>query len=43
MIYTHTTLENKRKALEQLDPKAVTKGPSLWQRDAGVLAWLDSL
>jgi len=43
MIYTHTTLENKRKALEQLDSTVVATGPSRWQSDAGVLAWLDSL
>jgi site-specific recombinase XerD len=43
MTYTHTTLENKRKALEQLDSTVLAQRPSRWQSDAGVLAWLDSL
>ncbi|MBL8238800.1 MAG: hypothetical protein JNM66_15355 [Bryobacterales bacterium] len=36
-------LETKHKALEQADPKLRPAKPPRWQRDADLMAWLDSL
>ena len=41
--YAQASLETKRKALEQVDPKLRPAKPPRWKRDADLLAWLDSL
>ena len=41
--YARANLETKRKALEQVGAPAATGHPPSWKRDAGVLAWLDTL
>jgi site-specific recombinase XerD len=41
--YAHASLEMKRKALEQVDPKLRPGKPPRWKRDADLMAWLDSL
>ena len=41
--YAQANLETKREALERLNPSTKIKKPPRWRRDAGVLAWLDSL
>jgi site-specific recombinase XerD len=41
--YAHASLETKRKALEQVDPKLRPAKPPRWKRDVDLLAWLDSL
>jgi site-specific recombinase XerD len=41
--YAQANLETKRKALEQVDPELRPGKPPRWKRDAGLLAWLDSL
>jgi integrase/recombinase XerC len=40
--YARANLETKRKALEQVGVPATSGAPS-WKRDAGLLAWLDTL
>jgi len=41
--YAQASLEMKRKALEQVDPKLRPGKPPRWKRDADLMAWLDSL
>jgi len=41
--YAQANLETKRRALEQADPKLRPAKPPRWERDADLLAWLDSL
>src|SRR5439155_9672996 len=41
--YAQASLETKRKALEQVDPKLRPAKPPRWKRDTDLLAWLDSL
>jgi site-specific recombinase XerD len=42
-LYAQASLETKRKALEQVDPKLRAAKPPRWKNDADLLAWLDSL
>ena len=41
--YAQANLETKRKALEQVDAKLRPTKPPRWNRDADLLAWLNSL
>ncbi len=41
--YAQANLETKRKALEQVGVPAAENRPPRWKRDAGLLAWLDTL
>src|SRR5437762_14035451 len=41
--YAQASLETKRKALEQVDPKFRPTKPPRWKRDTDLLGWLDSL
>jgi len=41
--YAQASLETKRKALEQVDPKCRPTKPPRWKRDTDLLGWLDSL
>lgn len=41
--YAQASLETKRAALDRLDSSTKIKKPPRWKRDAGLLAWLDSL
>jgi integrase/recombinase XerC len=41
--YARANLETKRKALEQVSSPITTAHPPSWKRDAGLLAWLDTL
>lgn len=41
--YAQANLDTKRAALDRLDSSTKIKKPPRWKRDAGLLAWLDSL
>jgi site-specific recombinase XerD len=41
--YARANLDTLRKALEQADSKPRTSKPPRWKREAGLLAWLESL
>jgi len=41
--YAQANLDTKREALQRLNPQSASKRPPPWRRDAGVLAWLESL
>lgn len=41
--YAQANLDTKRKALQQIDPQPRNRRPPPWRREAGVLAWLESL
>lgn len=41
--YARANLETKRRALEQVDPSTKPNRPPRWNRNPGLLAWLDSL
>lgn len=41
--YAQASLETKRKALEQVEPKLRPAKPPRWKNDVDLLAWLDSL
>jgi site-specific recombinase XerD len=42
-LYAQANLETKRKALEQIEANLRPSKPPRWKRDAGLLAWLESL
>jgi site-specific recombinase XerD len=41
--YAQANLDTKREALQRLSRTSADKRPPRWRRDAGVLAWLESL
>jgi len=42
-LYARANVETKQQALEQVDGIARPSRPPRWRRDAGLMAWLDSL